>query len=136
GGKGLHLYVPLNTPVTYEMTQRFARLLAESLEKTNPRLVTSSMAKSARAGKVFVDWSQNAAHKSTICVYSLRANGRPAVSMPLEWKEVEAAIKKEDISRFVFGPEAAIKRCAQKGDLFAPLLKLTQRIPTKFEAEF
>jgi bifunctional non-homologous end joining protein LigD len=136
GGKGLHIYVPLNTPVTYDVTQRFAQVLAESLEKINPRLVTSTMAKSARAGKVFVDWSQNAAHKSTICVYSLRANGRPAVSMPLEWQEVESAIKNEDISRVVFEPEAAIKRCAQKGDLFAPLLKLKQRIPAKFEMEF
>ena len=73
GSKGIQVYVPLNTPTTYEATQPFARAIAELLEREHVHLVVSEMAKNLRVGKVFIDWSQNADHKTTIGVYSLRA---------------------------------------------------------------
>jgi bifunctional non-homologous end joining protein LigD len=85
GSKGLQVYVPLNMPVTYETTKPFAHTLAERLERAHPELVLSKMQKHLRGGKVFVDWSQNDSHKTTVCVYSLRAKERPTVSTPVEW---------------------------------------------------
>lgn len=131
GSKGLHFYVPLNTPVTYETTQALAKALATSLEQAHPDQVVSVMAKEARGGKVFIDWSQNTAHKTTVCVYSLRAKKeQPFVSMPMKWEEVERAIKKKDPDAFYFSPEAALKRCEKLGDLFAPMLRLKQKLPS------
>src|SRR5690606_8215417 len=83
GSKGLQLYVPLNTPVTYEQTKSFARALAEELQTAQPERVVARVEKRLRAGKVFVDWSQNDRHKATVCVYSLRAKERPTVSTPV-----------------------------------------------------
>src|SRR5262249_7118390 len=80
GSKGLQVYVPLNTPVTYDQTKPFARELARLLESKYPDRVVSDMKKSLRTNKVFVDWSQNDDYKTTICVYSLRAKERPTVS--------------------------------------------------------
>src|SRR5581483_11096614 len=77
GSKGMQVYVPLNTPTSFEATKTFARKLAESMEEQNPRLVTSNMSRRLRKGRVLVDWSQNEAHKTTICVYSLRARELP-----------------------------------------------------------
>jgi len=86
GSKGLQLYVPVNTPITYDTTQPFARALAEELADAAPKLVVAEMARSLRAGKVFIDWSQNATHKTTVGVYSLRAKrDRPYVSLPITW---------------------------------------------------
>lgn len=73
GSKGLQLYVPLNTAVTYEQTQPFARVVAQTLERIYPRLVVADMAKARRVGKIFIDWSQNSDYKTTVAVYSLRA---------------------------------------------------------------
>ncbi|PYX81759.1 MAG: ATP-dependent DNA ligase, partial [Acidobacteria bacterium] len=89
GSKGLQVYLPLNTPVTYEQTKPFAHELARILERQHPQIIVSDMKKSLRAGKVFVDWSQNDDHKTTVCVYSLRAKERPMVSTPVTWQEVE-----------------------------------------------
>ncbi len=83
GSKGLQIYVPLNTPVTYDDTKPFAHALARLLEKQHPDLVVSSMKKELRKGKVLVDWSQNDDYKTTVCVYSLRARERPTVSTPV-----------------------------------------------------
>jgi bifunctional non-homologous end joining protein LigD len=84
GSKGIHLHVPLNTNVTYEMTKSFAQSIAQFLEHEHPDLIVSEMAKVKRKGKVFIDWSQNSEHKSTVAVYSLRAKGeRPFVAMPV-----------------------------------------------------
>jgi DNA primase len=80
--------VPLNPPVHYEKTTEFAHAVATNLEREFPDLVLSRMQKSLRGGKVFVDWSQNDAHKTTVCAYSLRARERPAVSTPVTWEEV------------------------------------------------
>ena len=89
GSKGLQVYVPLNSPgVTYDDTKGFARAVAELLEASEPDLVVARMNKDARKGKVFIDYSQNDEHKTTVCVYSLRARDRPTVSTPLEWDEV------------------------------------------------
>ncbi|MBV8386352.1 MAG: non-homologous end-joining DNA ligase, partial [Acidimicrobiia bacterium] len=91
GSKGMQVYVPLNTAVTYDDTKGFSHALARLLEKQHPKEVVSVMTKDLRKGKVFIDWSQNDEHKTTVCVYSLRAVATPRVSAPLSWDEVEAA---------------------------------------------
>jgi bifunctional non-homologous end joining protein LigD len=129
GGKGLQVYVPLNTKVTYEETSPFAKAVAQLLEKETPKEVVSKMAKAQRRGKVFVDWSQNHQKKTTIAVYSLRARERPTASIPLHWSEVERAAKRGDAKRLRFEIPAAIKRVEKEGDLFEPVLKLRQKLP-------
>ncbi len=129
GSKGLQIYVPLNTPVTYEDTKPFAHAIAMLLEQKLPKLVVSNMKKSLRKGKVFVDWSQNDDHKTTICVYSLRARERPTVSTPVKWDEVETALKKKDPGRLVFDSDTVVKRVDKHGDLFAPVLEQKQKLP-------
>jgi bifunctional non-homologous end joining protein LigD len=130
GSKGLQLYVPLNTSATYDVTEPFAHTVAQLLEEQHPNLAVSEMAKQKRTGKVFIDWSQNSEHKTTVGVYSLRAkHERPYVSMPVSWEELAAALAKKDVRRLFFEPEAALKRLAKLGDLFAPVLTLKQRLP-------
>jgi bifunctional non-homologous end joining protein LigD len=129
GGNGLHLYVPLNTPVTFDQTKTFARGLALLMEKRHGSLVTANMRKDLRQGKVFVDWSQNDDHKTTVCVYSLRARERPTVSAPVEWEECERALKRKDVSQLVWEAGPLLKRVERKGDLFEPVLSLKQKLP-------
>jgi len=129
GSKGLQIYVPLNTPTKYESTKTFARALAQLLEQEHPEMVVSDMKKSVRTGKVFVDWSQNDEHKTTVAVYSLRARERPTVSTPVTWEEVERTRKKKDASLLVFEARQTVARVEKMGDLFAPLLELKQRLP-------
>ena len=129
GSKGLQIYVPLNTPTNYESTKDFARALAQLLEQEHPEMVVSDMKKSVRTGKVFVDWSQNDEHKTTVAVYSLRARERPTVSTPVTWEEVERTRKKKDASLLVFEARQTVARAEKMGDLFAPLLELKQRLP-------
>jgi bifunctional non-homologous end joining protein LigD len=129
GSKGIQVYVPLNTPTTYEKTKQFARTVAELLERQSPDLVVSRMQKNLRAGKVFVDWSQNDEHKTTVTVYSLRAKERPTVSTPLTWEEVAKALKKKDVKSITFETEDVLKRVKKLGDLFAPVLTLKQKLP-------
>jgi bifunctional non-homologous end joining protein LigD len=130
GGKGIHLAVPLNTPVTFDDTKSFSRALAMMLEREDSEHVTSVMRKSLRMGKVFVDWSQNDEHKTTACVYSLRARQRPTVSTPVTWRELETAVKRNDPSLLSFETDDVLKRVATKKDFFAPVLKLRQRLPS------
>jgi bifunctional non-homologous end joining protein LigD len=130
GSKGMQVYVPLNTPVTYGQTKPFARAVAELLEKQHPKLVLSRMSKSLRGGKVLIDWSQNDPHKTTVCVYSLRARERPAVSTPLMWEEVEQASRWRRERELSLEPAALLARVEQHGDLFAPLNELVQGLPT------
>ena len=127
GSKGLQIYVPLNTSAAYEKTKPFAHAIAERLEREFPELVVSKMQKNLRGGKVLVDWSQNDAHKTTVCVYSLRAKEHPTVSTPVLWKEVETAAKKK--TSLVFETEDVFKRLKKYGDLFAPVLSLKQKVP-------
>lgn len=129
GSKGLQLYVPLNTPVTYDKTKPFAQSLAQRLEREHPREVVSKMQKSLRNGKVFFDWSQNDDHKTTVCAYSLRAKVHPTVSTPVTWDEVDAARKKKKAGLLVFESEEVVKRVEKLGDLFAPVLTLKQKLP-------
>lgn len=132
GSKGLQLYIPLNTAVTYEKTQPFAKAIADYLQREHPEDVEAQMAKNLRAGKVFIDWSQNSDFKTTVCVYSLRAKRDiPFVSMPFTWQEVERFCKKDDVEAFYYEPEAALKRMEKLGDLFEPVLSLKQKIPSK-----
>jgi bifunctional non-homologous end joining protein LigD len=129
GSKGLQIYVPLNTPTRYEFTKTFARALAQLLEQEHRDMVVSDMKKSLRTGKVFVDWSQNDEHKTTVAVYSLRARERPTVSTPVTWEEVEQCLKKKDANWLVFEAGQTVARVEKMGDLFAPLLKVKQRLP-------
>jgi bifunctional non-homologous end joining protein LigD len=131
GGKGIHLAVPLNTTnVTFDDTAAYSRAIAEILERAHPDRVTSVMAKAKRPGKVFIDWSQNAFHKTTCAVYSLRAKtGYPTVSTPLEWPELERAVKRNDEQALTFLADDVLQRVHAKGDLWSPVLKQKQKLP-------
>jgi bifunctional non-homologous end joining protein LigD len=129
GSKGLQIYVPLNTKTSYEQTKSFAHAVARLLEQEHRELVVSDMKKAVRTNKVFVDWSQNDEHKTTISVYSLRAREHPTVSTPVAWDEVEQALKKKDAARLVFEAKDVLARVEKMGDLFAPVQKLTQKLP-------
>jgi bifunctional non-homologous end joining protein LigD len=129
GSKGLQIYVPLNSKTSYDMTKPFAHALARLLEDEHRDLVVSDMKKALRTGKVFVDWSQNDEHKTTIAVYSLRARERPTVSTPVSWEEVELAFKKKDPKLLVFEAQQVLDRVQKRGDLSEPLLKLQQKLP-------
>ena len=127
GSKGLQVYVPLNTPTTYEKTKTFARTLAERFEKEHPDKVVSNMKKSSRQGKVFIDWSQNDDHKTTVSVYSLRAKEQPTVSTPVFWEEVAQSAKKGQPLSFT--SDEVLARAEKHGDIFAPVLSLKQKLP-------
>jgi bifunctional non-homologous end joining protein LigD len=130
GSKGLQVYVPLNSAkVTYERTKPFAKAVAELLESAEPELVVSRMTKAQRTGKVLIDWSQNDAKKTTVCVYSLRATERPTASTPLDWDEVRAGRHSEDPASLAFEAAQVLERVAERGDLFAPVLSLVQELP-------
>ena len=133
GSKGLQVYVPLNTPVSYEDTKGLSRSLAQYLERDHPDLVTSSMSKALRKAKVFVDWSQNDEHKTTICVYSLRAREEPTVSTPVTWNEVENCLKKKNAELLRFRSDQVLTRVEKQGDLFERIEGLKQKLPKKRE---
>ena len=98
--------------MTYQDTSPFAKGIAELLERRNPKRVTSEMSKTLRKGRVFVDWSQNSRHKTTVCVYSLRALAQPTVSTPLAWDEVEAVVESRDPDELVFTAPEVVERVA------------------------
>ena len=129
GSKGLQIYVPLNTPVTYDQTKPFANAIARILESQYPDRVVSDMKKSLRTNKVFVDWSQNDNHKTTVCVYSPRAKERPTVSTPVSWQEVETCLRKQDPDLLVFTSDQVLERAEKMGDLFEQVLELKQKLP-------
>lgn len=126
GSRGVQVYAPLNTPTGFDQTKAFARTVAELLARRMPRRVVARMDKRLRAGKVLVDWSQNDRHKSTVAAYSLRAKlERPTVSVPLAWEEIEQATE----ASLLIGPDEALERVAERGDLFAPVLERSQALP-------
>ena len=129
GSKGLQIYIPLNTKTSYDETKSFAHAVARLLEHEHPELVVSDMKKAVRTNKVFVDWSQNDQHKTTISVYSLRAREHPTVSTPVTWEEVEQALKKKNAARLVFEAKDVLARVEKLGDLFEPVQKLKQKLP-------
>lgn len=133
GSKGLQLYVPLNTPVTYGAVTPFAKAIAELLHKQHPGLVVSDMSKALRVERVFIDWSQNHEKKTTVGPYSVRGKrDEPFVSMPITWDELRRAQKAGKSDQLFFSPAEALKRVAKLGDLFAPVLKLKQKLPSEF----
>ena len=129
GWSGLHVYVPVNGLVGFGETKAFARAVARRLEQDDPDAVTSQMSRAERSGKVFVDWGQNDAGKSTVAPYSLRGWEVPTVSTPVSWDEVDAVASSGDPWPLTFLAEDALHR-AEAGDLFAPVTTLTQRLPT------
>jgi bifunctional non-homologous end joining protein LigD len=129
GSKGLQVYVPLNSPgVTHDAAADFALAVGQVMERQQPGKVTTVMAKAQRTGKVFVDWSQNAHHKTTIAPYSLRARHDPTVSTPVTWDEVERCADTAVELRFE-APEV-LARVEELGDLFGPVLHVEQSLPT------
>ncbi len=133
GSKGLHLAVPLNSEVNYEMTQPFAKALAELVARQLPERVVSEMSKTLRRGKVLIDWSQNSDFKTTVSVYAMRARPEgPFISMPITWEELAKAIKRGDSKSLFFRPDVAVKRIERVGDLFEPMLTLKQELPLAF----
>jgi bifunctional non-homologous end joining protein LigD len=130
GSKGLQLYVPLNTKVDYNQTKVVSRGLAQLFEEKYPDLAVHKQLKELRGGKVLIDWSQNDQYKTTVNVYSLRARKRPTVSTPVTWDEVEQCLKKKDAKRLVFLYDETLRRVEKFGDLFEPVLKLKQKLPS------
>ena len=126
GSKGIQVYVPLNVDeVDYDHgTKRLSQALARHLEGAHPKLIVSQQRKELRRGKVLIDWSQNDEHKTTVCVYSLRARERPTVSTPLEWSELD------DPAALVFEAADVLDRVERHGDLFAPVVELEQELPS------
>jgi bifunctional non-homologous end joining protein LigD len=128
GSKGLQLYVPLNTACTHDQASAFALAVGQLLERQHPGEILTSMTKADRKGKVFIDWSQNARHKTTIAVYSLRARPHPTVSTPVTWDEVTEAAEGRTDLRFLCSD--VLERVDALGDVFAPVLAATQTLPT------
>ena len=127
GSKGLQLYVPVNRRgLTHEKASAFALAVAQAMEKHHAGKVVSNMSKDVRKGKVFIDWSQNSRHKTTVAVYSLRARPHPTVSTPVTWDELEDAADGESLS---FEASDVIERVEAMGDLFAETLTLEQELP-------
>jgi bifunctional non-homologous end joining protein LigD len=135
GSKGLQVYVPLgDDDIAYEQTKPFAHAVADLLERRDPELVLASMAKPKRRGKVFIDWSQNVEHKTTVSVYSLRTRTHPAVSTPVDWKEVEACSDTGVPTLLEFQAQDVLRRVREQGDLFAEVASLRQRLPALGES--
>jgi len=126
GSKGMQLYLPLNSPHTHEHASDFALAAAQVLERRDPKRITTTMAKAQRSGRIFIDWSQNSRHKTTICAYSLRARPTPTVSTPVSWDEVADAASGMPLS---FTAPEVLGRVAELGDLFAPTATLVQSLP-------
>ncbi len=127
GSKGLQLYLPVNRPgLTHARASEFALTVARAMEKHHGDRVVSSMRKDLRAHKVLIDWSQNSRHKTTVCVYSLRARPRPTVSTPVTWDEVEAAAGGAPLR---FEAAEVLDRVEADGDLFADAATLEQELP-------
>jgi bifunctional non-homologous end joining protein LigD len=129
GSKGIQVYVPLNSGAGYDRVKPFAQAIAQLLERDHPDLIVSVMEKSRRKKKVFIDWSQNTASKTTVAVYSVRALDNPSVSTPITWDELDNALSANDASLLRFGPEEALERVDRHGDLHSPVLDLRQELP-------
>jgi len=125
GSKGMQVSAPIEVDDP-ELPSRYAHAVAKRLESDRPDLIVSRMTKSLRAGKIFVDWSQNNPAKTTVAPYSLRARDEPTVSTPLSWEEVERGADGEMLS---FEAADVLRRLAKVGDLFKPALSTRQKLP-------
>ena len=123
GKKGMQLMAPIAGTQSSDVVSGYAQRIAQELERAHPKLVVSRMAKALRPGKIFIDWSQNAAAKTTVAPYSLRAEAFPSVSTPLTWAEVEAGSVRQ------FRSEEVLARLEEHGDLLAPLLTSGPPVP-------
>ena len=128
GSKGIQVYVPLNTAVTFDQTKAAARKIGDEIVTEHPEAVVTKMLKALRKNKVLIDWSQNDDHKTTVSVYSLRATPQPQVSTPLTWAELEKLRKRSDPDAFRFSPDDVRARVKKHGDLFEPVLTLKQKL--------
>jgi bifunctional non-homologous end joining protein LigD len=133
GKKGLHVFVPLNSQkTTFEDTKTFSKAVAGVLQKNYPDLVTAKMNKEYRKNKVFINWSQNDASKTMVCVFSLRAMDKPSVSFPFSWKDLENLASKKDANAFqVLAPDA-VTMAEKKAAFYSEMLGKRQRLPTKW----
>jgi len=130
GQKGLHVFVPLNSVgTTFEDTKIFSKAMAETMQRNYPDLVTAKMAKAYRNNKVFINWSQNSASLTMVCVYSLRAREKPFVSFPLAWEELENSSGQGDPEKLQVLYAEALTRVEKEGDLFHDLLIKQQKLP-------
>ena len=130
GSKGLQLYMPLNNPeATFERPRRSPRPSPSCSRARSRSSAVSTQAKAARKGKVLIDWAQNDRAKTTVAVYSLRAREQPTVSTPVGWDEVTACAESGDPELLRFTAAQALARVAEHGDLFAPVLSVSQRLP-------
>jgi bifunctional non-homologous end joining protein LigD len=130
GKKGLHVFVPLNSKASsFEKTKGFARAVAEIMQKNYPDLITARMGKEYRRKKVFINWSQNDAAKTMVCVYSLRGLPKPFVSFPLKWTELKQNLKLKRPQKFQGLAFEVLKRLEKERDLFSEVLKKKQRLP-------
>jgi bifunctional non-homologous end joining protein LigD len=128
GSKGMQLYVPVNRRgLTHERASAFAHAVAQAMERHHEDRVTSVMTKAVRMNKVFIDWSQNSRHKTTVAPYSLRARPRPTVSTPVSWDEVEDAAEGAPLS---FEASDVVERVEEHGDLFADVVTRQQKLPS------
>jgi bifunctional non-homologous end joining protein LigD len=123
GSLGMHVYAPLTAGHTFDATKAVARALADLLASREPDLVINAVSRSRRAGRVFIDWVQNDASRSTVAPYSLRATPWPLVSTPLAWDEVADAVADGRVDRLLFGPRQVLDRIERLGDLFGPVLE-------------
>jgi len=125
GSKGMQLMAPVSGEQPASVVSAYAKALAERLEAEHPDLVLSRMTRSLRPGKIFLDWSQNNAAKTTVAPYSLRAREHPTVSTPLTWAEVEAGGLRQVVAADV------LDRVEEHGDLLGGLLDDDRpRLPT------
>ncbi len=129
GGLGLHVFVPVAPGHAYAESKSFARDAARTLAARYPDRVTALPHRATRAGKVFVDWSQNDPNKSTVAAYSLRALPWPSASSPVEWEEVAAVATSGSPERLPLTADATVARLSERGDLFRELLELEQSLP-------
>lgn len=130
GQKGLHVFVPLHQKkLTFTDTKGFSKAVAEIMQKNYPDLVTAKMAKEFRAGKIFINWSQNDPSKTMVAIYSLRAKEKPTVSFPLSWTELEQAVGQGNPEKLQILYSEAIRRVEEQGDLFQEVLVKEQKLP-------
>lgn len=131
GSLGLHVYVPLGGTATFDEAKTFARGAAERMAKDRPEQMVATIGKAERAGKVLVDWVQNDRTRSTVAPYSLRARGRPVVSTPVTWDEVERGVDDPaGVEGLLFAPDQVLARVDEHDDLFRDALDVTQRLPS------
>ncbi|MEV0644208.1 non-homologous end-joining DNA ligase [Phytomonospora sp. NPDC050363] len=123
GKKGLHICCPISGEQSDGDVSAYAKALAKELEVERPELVTANMLKKERDGKIFIDWSQNNAAKTTVAPYSLRGLGVPTVSAPMTWDEVEA------VRELRFTPDEVFERVDEGGDLWEPMLERGPKVP-------